>query len=93
MVVDGVEGVELAPKEMGAGIAASPHCAERRICRCSWAWSIEPGGLPTRSRSWLTSSGVASHPTAPSVRRSQINLLDCAARRFAGRSTVPARLS
>jgi hypothetical protein len=22
-------------KEMGAGIAASPHCAERRICRCS----------------------------------------------------------
>jgi hypothetical protein len=24
-----------APKEMGAGIAASPHCAERRICRCS----------------------------------------------------------
>jgi len=21
--------------EMGAGIAASPHCAERRICRCS----------------------------------------------------------
>jgi hypothetical protein len=25
----------LSPKEMGAGIAASPHCAERRICRCS----------------------------------------------------------
>jgi hypothetical protein len=24
-----------APKEMRAGIAASPHCAERRICRCS----------------------------------------------------------
>ena len=24
----------LAPIEMGAGIAASPHCAERRICRC-----------------------------------------------------------
>jgi hypothetical protein len=22
-------------KEMGAGIAASPHCAERRICRYS----------------------------------------------------------
>lgn len=29
-------------------------------------WSIEPEGLPTRSRSWLTSSGVASHRTAPS---------------------------
>ena len=26
---------DLRPKEMGAGIAASPHCAERRICRCS----------------------------------------------------------
>jgi len=24
---------------MGAGIAASPHCAERRICRSSWSWS------------------------------------------------------
>jgi len=24
-----------AQTEMGAGIAASPHCAERRICRCS----------------------------------------------------------
>ena len=24
---------------MGAGIAASPHCAERRICRCSQPWS------------------------------------------------------
>ena len=33
-------------------------------------WSIEPEGLPTRSRSWLTSSGVASHLTAPSSRRS-----------------------
>jgi len=25
----------VAPIEMGAGIAASPHCAERRICRYS----------------------------------------------------------
>jgi hypothetical protein len=25
-------------------------------------WSIEPCSSPTRSRSWLTSSGVASHP-------------------------------
>jgi len=29
-------------------------------------WSIKPCGLPTRSRSWLTSSGVASHRAAPS---------------------------
>ena len=52
---------------MGAGIAASPHCAERRICRCS-----QPGQnpkVPTRSRSWLTSSGVASHLTALSCEK------------------------
>jgi hypothetical protein len=42
-------------REMGAGIAASPHCAERWICRCSLA---EPEGSPVRS--WRTSSGVAS---------------------------------
>ncbi len=42
---------------MGAGIAASPHCAERRICRCSLACSA-CASLPFRS--WLTSSGVAS---------------------------------
>jgi hypothetical protein len=28
--------------EMGAGIAASPHCAERRICRCSLALAPLP---------------------------------------------------
>ena len=27
---------------MGAGIAASPHCAERRICRCSQPWPRGP---------------------------------------------------
>src|SRR5579884_895637 len=27
--------LRVRPIEMGAGIAASPHCAERRICRCS----------------------------------------------------------
>jgi hypothetical protein len=26
---------QVRPKEMGPGIAARPHCAERRICRCS----------------------------------------------------------
>ena len=44
---------------MGAGIAASPHCAERRICRCSQLWPA-PVKVETRPRSWLTSSGVAS---------------------------------
>jgi hypothetical protein len=53
---------------MGAGIAASPHCAERRICRCS-IYLGSRSGKPVcdpASRSWLTSSGVASHRTAPS---------------------------
>ena len=33
-------------KEMGAGIAASPHCAERRICRCSWPGQKPEGSDP-----------------------------------------------
>ena len=44
-------------REMGAGIAASPHCAETWICRCS------PVCVPLQEpapRSLLTSSGVAS---------------------------------
>ena len=52
---------------MGAGIAASPHCAERRICRCSVY--LVPAARKLwfpASRSWLTSSGVAFHRTAPS---------------------------
>jgi len=31
--------IEKPPTEMRAGIAASPHCAERRICRSSWSRS------------------------------------------------------
>ena len=50
-----------------------------------------PEGLPTRSRSWLTSSGVASHPTAPSEEE-PTGLPDCAARGFAGPSPDPASL-
>ncbi len=39
---------------MGAGIAASPHCAETWVRRCSF----RPGSCePLSSRSWLTSSG------------------------------------
>ena len=58
----------LGTKEMGAGIAASPHCAERRICRCSIYLGSRPGKPVSdpASRSWLTSSGVAFHRTAPS---------------------------
>ena len=47
---------------MGAGIAASPHCAERRICQISRLRS--QGNLIQELR--LTSSGVASHLIASS---------------------------
>src|SRR5688572_1791905 len=33
----GLETRALPQTEMGAGIAASPHCAERRIYRFSWS--------------------------------------------------------
>lgn len=42
----------------------------------------KPFGPPTRSRSWLTSSGVASDRTAPSFEEPD-DLLDCASRGFA----------
>ncbi len=32
----------LPQREMGPGIAARPHCAERRICRCSQPWLPNP---------------------------------------------------
>jgi hypothetical protein len=80
-----------APIEMGAGIAASPHCAERRICRCSQPGPLKPEG-PAVPALDPGSPAQASPPTEPlPLARSQINLLDCAARRFAGLSTVPAR--
>jgi hypothetical protein len=51
--------------EMGAGIAASPHCAERWVYRCSFR--LHPLRSFMSSRSWLTSSGVASSKSsAPS---------------------------
>jgi len=47
------------------------HCCQPPLRRAKdlpvfVTWLIEPFGLPTRSRSWLTSSGVASHLAAPS---------------------------
>ena len=64
--------------EMGAGIAASPHCAERRIC-----WSHQSGSQGTHSsKSKLTSSGVASHLTTPSEEETD-RPIDCATRRLA----------
>ena len=74
------------------------HCCQPPLRRATdlpvfVTWLINLAVYQTRSRSWLTSSGVASHPTAPSVRRSRFDLLDCAARRFAGLSFAPARHS
>ena len=47
------------------------HCCQPPLRRAKdmpvfVTWLIEAFGLPTRSRSWLTSSGVAFHRTAPS---------------------------
>ena len=46
------------------------HCCQPPLRRAKdlpvfVTWLIVPCGLPTRSRSWLTSSGVASDRTAP----------------------------
>ncbi|HUP66660.1 MAG TPA: hypothetical protein VM145_00400, partial [Sphingomicrobium sp.] len=55
----------LAHKQMGAGIAASPHVRRAKDLPVFVTWS-KPVKASTRSRSWLTSSGVASYRTAPS---------------------------
>ena len=82
------EGNPVAPIEMGAGIAASPHCAERRIYRLSWSGSRGIFSLKSK----LTSSGVASHLTTPSEEETD-RLLGCASRRLASLSTIGAWLS
>jgi len=63
-----------AQTEMGAGIAArngGRHCCQPPLRRAKdlpvfVTWLIVPFGLPSRSRSWLTSSGVAFHLAVPS---------------------------
>jgi hypothetical protein len=72
------------------------HCCQPPLRRAkdlpvfvTWSTSTFRPSL-TRSRSWLTSSGVASTEPLP-LSRSPTDLLDCAARRFAGLSTFPAR--
>jgi hypothetical protein len=72
---------------MGAGIAASPHCAERRICRCSHL-------VKTRRPQPALDPGSPAQASLPIERlppkRSPTGLPDCAARGFAGPSTDPA---
>src|SRR4051812_20085274 len=56
------------------------HCCQPPLRRAKdlpvfVTWKIKPCGLPTRSRSWLTSSGVASDRTTPSLRRSPMAYL------------------
>ena len=78
---------------MGAGIAASPHCAERRICRCSIALDPAPANRCVTPLLDPGSPAQASPPTEPlPLSRSPTDLPDCAARRFAGLSIAPARL-
>jgi hypothetical protein len=75
---------------MGAGIAASPHCAERRICRCSQLGPLKPEGplKPALDPGSPAQASLSIQQLPP--RRSQTDLLNCAARGFAGLSARPA---
>ena len=81
-----VRGTAAAPKEMGAGIAASPHCAERRICRCSQLGPLVPEGLAVPA----LDPGSPAQASLPiwhlSLSRSLADLPDYVARKLAGRS-------
>src|SRR5438105_7231209 len=70
------------PKRNGGRHCCQPPLRRAKDLPVFVTWSIEPYGLPTRSRSWLTSSGVASYRTAPSCEEPDL-LLDCATRRSA----------
>jgi hypothetical protein len=64
-------GQRTDPKEMGHKRNGGRHCCQPPLRRAKdlpvfVTWWIKAFALSTRSRSWLTSSGVASHPTAPS---------------------------
>src|SRR4029078_8911900 len=76
---------------MGAGTARSPHCADRRICRCSQPDQKNPKA--PRSALDPGSPAQASLPIEPLPReRSQTDLPDCAARGVAGPPIRPACL-
>lgn len=49
------------PKRNGGRHCCQPPLRRAKDMPVFVTWSMEPCGLPTRSRSWLTSSGVASH--------------------------------
>ena len=55
-----------APKRNGGRHRCQPPLRRAKDLPVFATWSIEPFGQSTRSRSWLTSSGVAFHRTAPS---------------------------
>ena len=68
---------------MGAGIAASPHCAERRICRTHDQIPGEPDLEPTHQLR------RRFPPTTPSRGGARRPLLQCATRRPAFRFVPP----
>jgi hypothetical protein len=53
--------VALGPKGNGGRHRCQPPLRRAKDLPVFVTWLIEPEGLPTRSRSWLTSSGVASY--------------------------------
>jgi hypothetical protein len=81
----------ISPKRNGGRHRCQPPLRRAKDMPVFVTWSASTRRpTPTRSRSWLTSSGVASHPTAPSVRRSPTPLPQCATRRLASVSGHPA---
>jgi hypothetical protein len=63
-----IGGCSGLPKRNGGRHCCQPPLRRAKDLPVFVTWLIEPFGLPTRSRSWLTSSGVASHRTVPSTR-------------------------
>jgi hypothetical protein len=60
------ESAAACPKRNGGRHCCQPPLRRAKDMPVFVTWLIEAFALPTRSRSWLTSSGVASHQTAPS---------------------------
>jgi len=73
--------------EMRAGIAASPHCAERRICRCSQSGQKPEGPDPL---SILAHQLRRRFPSNNSLRREALTDLRRTTRRITLLSTDPA---
>src|SRR3954451_22078091 len=65
----------VGPKKNGGRHCCQPPLRRAKDLPVFVTWKIKPCVQPTRSRVWLTSSGVASDRTTPSLRRSPMAYL------------------